>query len=1288
MAFSLSAQQLSVKHMTGHPTSEVISIRPYLQLINDGSEATDLSDIAIEYYFYDTTVTAADLSWELYHCPLGNVYNLQFLDLDKTYEVKDRKANLMIQIVFSSGLTLAPGANLEMRHGIFPVEWQHTFKENDDWSYAMNESYVYNENIVIRKISTNEIIYGKGLEVNNPRPYNVAVNWLGTHSAVEIAKIDVHEGDAYLNNEDGVTYVYFQETWTILSHATQGGDLSNYATKEYVDNEILNNTYVENSDLLDGMHASDIIEAASIGGEENYQDILIKLELIYEYANIPTDFEFDNEDFKAVKNIRTLNNINAPITALATIDKNTGKVVTLDLSKYNLEEITEATIVEIKKLSSLQTLLLSDNRLTSFPDRILDLINLSSLDLSNNRIPQIPASIKDFNNLSELNMNNTGLMELPAEINEVGALTVLTLNNNNLTDLPTELDFFRFTMRKLDISHNKFTNFPQSVYSLERLEVLDASNNFIETISPKVGQFQYLQSLALDSNFIKELPEDEFKQAIGFIREISLEHNFLLNPFVSWGDIEGDHKWYVQQRINFLDFHLVKKLVEQLGVELNIIEATTIYNETDDGYHFNIPNGIKTLDLSNLNIQELPDYIDLNKYDDNDILLKYNLLSNDHNPDYIQKHNLNLKKLNLSNNKLTKLSDEIMNNFREYWYNVLDVSNNELTDLPVLLLNYSKQKWTFDLSMNRLYNPTPIWRSIADEYDPDWFTTQKEALSNKQPIIHTDIEDVNFILKNQYEEHLYEIDVNITDSEGDAFTVTCDKPEFTYSNGKIIATINNTLYEKYGESFFITVNAYDEANGKVWSPTNNKTWNINILRNRAPYFTSGETPIIKEIEIGKYFSEELNIGDADGDLISVSIEPSVFNTSILNNNRLRIYGPITKDFVDYNEQLTVKISISDAYTSTTKDIIINVPANKPPIVESTINPLQSVRMGESYSQTFKVKDYENGIKSITLNVDGLYYFAGEIKGKIDNRYFDFGESKEITATIFDGYNTVKYSWIIEVEGFWKEVISLDTLVDATEYGGEIYVRKPSLNNNVFFEVYNISTGQWISEISVPTSLPYISDLTGKQYDNYIIVNAGTPFGGGYEAFQIDVSSIIEYKYNAYNGTNCQAVYSGKLAYIFENAELIDFNEEFMYKHDGDKVLCKHLKDTPAKTEGGSWHQISSGGYKILATSRQFSDNAYFIDNQNQLYQAYFYHDGQSNIAFIKKDKVTNAKSVIEINNRKVFALTTEGEIISSKEEFESYTYNTGSGFRKIFQSEDGNDMFAIGEDNKIYKYNY
>ena len=108
------------------------------------------------------------------------------------------------------------------------------------------------------------------------------------------------------------------------------------------------------------------------------------------------------------------------------------KVTQLDLSGLDLEELPP----EIGKCTQLETLVLGKweekwkrvgNKLTEFPEAVLQLINLKILNLSCNQITAIPEVIGQLSNLTQLDLRSNKITSIPQELGQLSNLTVLFL---------------------------------------------------------------------------------------------------------------------------------------------------------------------------------------------------------------------------------------------------------------------------------------------------------------------------------------------------------------------------------------------------------------------------------------------------------------------------------------------------------------------------------------------------------------------------------------------------------------------------------------------------------------------------------------------------------------------------------------------------------------------------------------------------------------------------------------------------------------------------------------------
>ena len=116
------------------------------------------------------------------------------------------------------------------------------------------------------------------------------------------------------------------------------------------------------------------------------------------------------------------------------------KLTQLDLSGLGLEELPP----EIGKCTQLEMLVLGGkldeekrnwlgNKLTEFPDVVLQLTNLKILNLSGNQITAIPEAIGQLSNLTKLNLKGNQITQIPEALGQLSNLTWLDLDSNEIT---------------------------------------------------------------------------------------------------------------------------------------------------------------------------------------------------------------------------------------------------------------------------------------------------------------------------------------------------------------------------------------------------------------------------------------------------------------------------------------------------------------------------------------------------------------------------------------------------------------------------------------------------------------------------------------------------------------------------------------------------------------------------------------------------------------------------------------------------------------------------------------
>ncbi len=110
----------------------------------------------------------------------------------------------------------------------------------------------------------------------------------------------------------------------------------------------------------------------------------------------------------------------------------------------------------------------------------------------------------ESSNLISLDLSEKGLKKVPDYVFARTDLEFLDLSNNELTGaLQAEVRHLQ-SLKKLDLSGNKFTGVPAEVGQLKNLEILDLSNNVLTGLPYELGNLSNLKILDLSGNHYSE----------------------------------------------------------------------------------------------------------------------------------------------------------------------------------------------------------------------------------------------------------------------------------------------------------------------------------------------------------------------------------------------------------------------------------------------------------------------------------------------------------------------------------------------------------------------------------------------------------------------------------------------------------------------------------------------------------------------------------------------------------------------------------------------------------------
>ncbi|ELU12432.1 hypothetical protein CAPTEDRAFT_150790 [Capitella teleta] len=153
---------------------------------------------------------------------------------------------------------------------------------------------------------------------------------------------------------------------------------------------------------------------------------------------------------------------------------------------------------------------LSYSDLDTFPDFLVQRADeILSLQLDHNLISSLPRSISTFVNLINLDLSNNNLRYISPCIVQLSSLRTLYLRNNELDNESLPKDFgILESLKVVNFSGNRFTDFPVQVTELPQLHVLHLGANKIKSIPKEIGSLQSLEVLYMGGNRLTEVPDE------------------------------------------------------------------------------------------------------------------------------------------------------------------------------------------------------------------------------------------------------------------------------------------------------------------------------------------------------------------------------------------------------------------------------------------------------------------------------------------------------------------------------------------------------------------------------------------------------------------------------------------------------------------------------------------------------------------------------------------------------------------------------------------------------------
>ncbi|ODV64375.1 leucine-rich repeat domain-containing protein [Ascoidea rubescens DSM 1968] len=347
-----------------------------------------------------------------------------------------------------------------------------------------------------------------------------------------------------------------------------------------------------------------------------------------------------------------------------------------NLRGLNLSQNAIQSIENVYNLPYLKFLDLSNNLIQSDLNFSLNLNNLSSnlnvLLLNGNLIQSISNVYwQNFKNLKKLDLSHNKIVEIPESFNCLTNLNELFLENcgfkngyenslNNLSNL-NNLKLLVLSNNKIEVIGDLFDS------SNNNLQLLDLSFNCIQSIDSPFKKLRNLKNLDLSYNKIKQIT--------GFDNNNNLINLNLQNNFIN--HLDNLKNLTKLTRLNLMKNHLT--CLNPLNCLINLQELNLQKNKISDINGMRL-NNLTKIDLSRNLIRSVSLFDTQESF-----YFNFNNFNNYNKPKFS-----NLKSIRLNENKIEKIS--------------IKIDNNKFTNLEFIDLSHNRIKKENNLQVNIAVN--------------------------------------------------------------------------------------------------------------------------------------------------------------------------------------------------------------------------------------------------------------------------------------------------------------------------------------------------------------------------------------------------------------------------------------------------------------------------------------------------------------------------------------------------------------------------------------------------------
>ncbi len=199
---------------------------------------------------------------------------------------------------------------------------------------------------------------------------------------------------------------------------------------------------------------------------------------------------------------------NRPVTNLKEALKNPDNTYHLKLENVWL---SEKDIDKVSRLKNLQTLVLINNGLDSFPRVWCNFSRLLELHIEKNPVKELPPEFVNLYNLRKVSFKETKITSFPFTFSYLYRVNYLTVTDNTeKLSLPENMYFMK-SLKELKIINTPLDTLPDSLFFCPKLNVLILHNDSIDELPVTIGNAQQLSTLILDNNRLTRLPRSFYR---------------------------------------------------------------------------------------------------------------------------------------------------------------------------------------------------------------------------------------------------------------------------------------------------------------------------------------------------------------------------------------------------------------------------------------------------------------------------------------------------------------------------------------------------------------------------------------------------------------------------------------------------------------------------------------------------------------------------------------------------------------------------------------------------------